>query len=664
MKKNGRVFIKSFRALILLLMPLILLMAGSSYGATVNVYLQAGVTTIPAGAYSAVPLVPDEAITMWGYAQCTDATFVTCGPVTVPGPVLTATEGDTINITLRNNLPAPGPGAFSEPTSVVIPGQVPSAMNPVWINSSGTVVSTGSRLPGDTTSRVRSFNTETPVGETWTYSWIGLKPGTLLYESGTHQAVQVQMGLYGPLTVYAATAGQAYDDPSTAYTLEGILLYSEIDPELHFSVVSGRYGTPQPDPNNPVRGYMTSTVNYLPKYFLINGKPYTPGAPPLLAGIPGQKTLIRFLNAGLLEKTPTVNNNYMTLIAEDANLLPYSKEQYSLLLPAGKTMDVLLTPTTGGTIAIYDRSLNLTNAGVSPGGLLTYLQAASAISGTLGITTASPPAIAWDSTNSKFFVAVRGINNRIYLSTMTSAGVFNNDWTVLPIGTTNASPAIAWEPTNGGLLHIVVKGSNSSNLFAATVDGTMGAFSGFTQIPGATSSAPAIAWNPTNSKLEIVVKGANTNNIFGATVNFDLTGFSGYTQLPGATPSSPAIAWNPTDNKLEIVVRGNASTIFGATVDYDMTGFSGYTQIPGTTPVAPAISWNSTDGKLYIAIHVGASQIFAGTVDAAIGAFSGWTELPIGSPSSPGIAWNPVSNLMAIAIRAADNSIYAWPGLY
>ena len=29
------------------------------------------------------------------------------------------------------------------------------------------------------------------------YSWTNMKPGTYLYQSGTHPQVQVQMGLYG-----------------------------------------------------------------------------------------------------------------------------------------------------------------------------------------------------------------------------------------------------------------------------------------------------------------------------------------------------------------------------------------------------------------------------------------------------------------------------------
>jgi hypothetical protein len=195
------------------------------------------------------------------------------------------------------------------------------------------------------------------------------------------------MGLYGPVT-HSAAAGQAY--PSVAFDNEVTLLFSEIDPELHYSVESGRYGTAPPAPPvKPLRGQMTSPVDYHPQYFLVNGKPYSPSLSPIPAGDPGQDLLIRFLNAGLLEKTPTLEG-HMTIIAEDGNLYPYSKEQYSLLLPAGKTMDAILTPAAAGYIPVYDRSLNLTNAAASDGGDRVYLQIGAA-QFTLTVTESLPP---------------------------------------------------------------------------------------------------------------------------------------------------------------------------------------------------------------------------------------------------------------------------------
>jgi FtsP/CotA-like multicopper oxidase with cupredoxin domain len=411
---------------------LVLLMGATSYAATQNYYLKAGTVEIPHATYAPVSAalpngLPNENILMWGYALCTDSGFLTCGAVTVPGPVLYANQGDTLTITVKNALTPPTaptayPSMIREPTSLVINGQTPSAWTPAWVrvNSDGVpqsvTSSTGSRPAGDVSSRVRSFNKETAVGSIGVYSWGALNPGTYLYESGTHPAVQVQMGLYGALVVYPtaaiatafatavttstvpgtvtrtlAAAPQAYNDPSTAFASEVVLLYSEVDQELHYSIASGPlfYGhAPPAPPAVALRGQRTSTFDYAPNFFLINGTPWTAAKPAIAnAGKAGQKTLIRFLNAGLLEKTPTLLNLYMTLIAEDGNPFIYnsppsgaahyySRQQYSFLLPAGKTTDAILTPAAAGSIPVFDRSLNLTNGPLSPSGMggdLTYL---------------------------------------------------------------------------------------------------------------------------------------------------------------------------------------------------------------------------------------------------------------------------------------------------
>jgi hypothetical protein len=75
----------------------------------------------------------------------------------------------------------------------------------------------------------------------------------------------------------------------------------------------------------------------------------------------------------------------MTILAEDGYPVPWLKQQYSLLLTAGKTTDALITTAPavssgalGANIAIYDRRFNLTNSPLSPGGQLAYLHVGSA----------------------------------------------------------------------------------------------------------------------------------------------------------------------------------------------------------------------------------------------------------------------------------------------
>ncbi len=309
---------------------------------------------------------------MWGYASCTttNTAFDTCGPVTVPGPALTVAPGDTtLTVHLLNSLPVP--------TSLVINGLIKAPTNPmvpVW--DTGV---TGSRP--SLTARVRSFDAEaapnngTQADYTWGSASNPVKPGTYLYQSGTHPQVQVQMGLYGAVTKNAVNADAATDPPTRAqaypgaafqYDNQATLLYSEIDPALHDAITNSTYGTPA----GP-----TSTIDYAPKYFLINGQPYPSGSPVIaLAGNPGT-TLLRLLNAGLTTHVPMIKGAHWTLVAEDGKPYPYPRTQYTALLPAAKTTDVLLTPDIGGAVyAIMDRRLSLSNNGMLDGGMLAFLQ--------------------------------------------------------------------------------------------------------------------------------------------------------------------------------------------------------------------------------------------------------------------------------------------------
>ena len=216
-----------------------------------------------------IKTMPDGTnVVMWGFAQDT-AFGAMNGTITSPGPVLTVPPGDqTLTIYLDNNLP--------EPVSLVVPGQT-ATMTPVkFTDAAGR-------------QRVKSFTHETASGNTVSvaYTWTNLRPGTYLYQSGTHPSVHMQMGLYGALKS-DANAGQAY--PGLAYDTEVVLLFSEIDPAVHAAVATGNYG--------PGKA-MTSTINYAPKYFLINGSPYSAAVPPVSAGEPGNSVLLRFLNAGL-----------------------------------------------------------------------------------------------------------------------------------------------------------------------------------------------------------------------------------------------------------------------------------------------------------------------------------------------------------------------------
>jgi FtsP/CotA-like multicopper oxidase with cupredoxin domain len=269
--------------------------------------------------------MPDGSVPMWGYALDVGAGSVP----TVPGPAIVVPAGETsLTINLRNALTGPG----AEPVSIVIPGQL-STMSPVkFADSQGR-------------QRVRSFTAEAAPSGTQSYTWNNLKPGTYLYHSGTHPQVQVQMGLYGAVTRDAAD-GQAYS--GVPYYSQATLLFSEIDPALHAAVAAGQYG-----PGTA----MSSTIDYAPKYFLINGEVHPAASLSMTVGNVGHPILLRLLNAGLQSRSPVLQGHYMRLVAEDGNPYPHAREQYSAFLPALKTVDAVIAPVEVATYPLYDRRL-------------------------------------------------------------------------------------------------------------------------------------------------------------------------------------------------------------------------------------------------------------------------------------------------------------------
>jgi len=313
-----------------------------------------GLLTLAAGPAAAVTYdlcagpfnqtMPDGTVVpMWGFAPGGATGGVCDAPPTAPGPMLTVPDGDNVlTINLVNTLP--NTNGAPTPVSVVVPGQI-TAMEP-------------QRNPD---GRVRSFTHETLPGTPGVYTWSNFTPGTYIYHSGSHPAVQVQMGLYGGVKRDSGP-GVAY--PGVGYDAEVVMFYSELDPDLHAAVASDDYG--------PGKG-TTSTLYYHPQYFLINGAPYVDGVTPDLAGAPsGQRTLIRFLNAGLKTHVPEILGRYMSIKAEDGKAYPYPREQFSLQLPAMKTKDAVVV--SDSRYPIYDRAMALTNGtGAGPGGMLRFV---------------------------------------------------------------------------------------------------------------------------------------------------------------------------------------------------------------------------------------------------------------------------------------------------
>lgn len=298
------------------------------------------------------PMPDGTVVRMWGYGLAGQ-------PPSVPGPTLRVPAGEALTINVTNSLPQALnlPGTTGTPTSVMVPGQRATGAPVMFTDASGR-------------QRVRSLAPETAAGATASYTWTAPAAGTYLYHSATQPQVQVQMGLYGAIVVEAGV-NLAY--PGVPYDAEVALLYSEIDPALHAAVAAGTYG------NGAVAGAPTSTLNYAPKYFMVNGEPFTPGVTlPIATGAAGSRTLLRLLNAGLDERVPLLQGLDLTLVAEDGKPYAWPKTQYTAPLAPLKTLDAIIVPAADGEYPIYDRRLALANGPVAPGGQLRILRTGGA----------------------------------------------------------------------------------------------------------------------------------------------------------------------------------------------------------------------------------------------------------------------------------------------
>jgi len=325
--------IKTLLGRTVLVAALLVLVAGSASAATYD--LRAGTTSVTYGL---------ESVDAWGYALVSSdiGSGPVAGPnqVTVPGPTIYVPAGQDLTINLLNNL--------GESTSIVIQGQ--KLTGAPQINGAG---------------RVTAFTNEAGATTgTASYFWAAadLKPGTFLYNSGSHPAKQVHMGLYGAVVVDADANGcasglAAY--PGVCYDRDIVIIYSEVDPALRNTAA----------PAQP--------LNFEPKYFLVNGD--ANGRSVLTEATPAElnsRVLLRFVNAGIKGYVPAMLGEDLEWIAEYGNPYPHVRKSYSAYLSAGKTMDAIWVPETFDRHTLFDRRLHLSHNGRAMGGMKAFLDSA------------------------------------------------------------------------------------------------------------------------------------------------------------------------------------------------------------------------------------------------------------------------------------------------
>ena len=283
-----------------------------------------------------------DSVPMWGYAVGTKN-------MQYPGPTLIVNQGDTVRVTLKNQL--------AIPVSIVFPGM---SVKIDTVNSKGGV-------PGLLTTEVPPDNGTSYV----TYTFTAAQPGTYTYYSGTRPELEVEMGMVGAIVVRprgfdpsvpaTPTGGRkAFNNVSTAYDREYLMLLSEIDVDQHKAVGRGELNAVDHADRRPVTWMQNgrtmpdtvadANVSYLPN------QPYNS----LPLSHPGEKVLIRFVGAGLdLHPLHTHGQNHLQ-IARDGRILnstinnelepDLAVSDYTTTVVPGETVDAIYGIWTGGKL--------------------------------------------------------------------------------------------------------------------------------------------------------------------------------------------------------------------------------------------------------------------------------------------------------------------------
>jgi FtsP/CotA-like multicopper oxidase with cupredoxin domain len=238
---------------------------------------------------------------------------------------LVVREGDTVNLTLTNNL------AVS--INFIVPGT--AIASPVCA-----------------------------VGQTLAFSFTAPAAGSYYYSDGQNGLLARAMGLSGPLVVMPASGNALYDG-GPAFDRQYTLFLQEIDKRVNDAVAAG--ATP-------------NLAEYEPNYFFVNGLSYPQtetDADTRVAMALDENIALRFINAGLI-LNPMHFHGYHVRVAT-RNRAPETAviDKDTVLVRVGECVDVILPVNQTGIYQIHSHFLPaITANGVYANGAMIVMDAA------------------------------------------------------------------------------------------------------------------------------------------------------------------------------------------------------------------------------------------------------------------------------------------------
>lgn len=292
-------------------------------------------------------------------ADVTIAPGVTVKAITyngqVPGPTIRVTEGDTLRVTLKNEL--------SKATSIHWHGlHVPNNMDGV---------------PPFTQQGIEP-------GQSFTYEFPASHAGTFMYHSHLNTVEQIDRGLYGPLIIDPATPTPTKFDKEFTMLLSAWNTNntpSGSSPQQSGQGNGTMEGMPgmaggqspgvQPGGNQSTQGAMNMDYNY----FTINGKAFPSNEAWTVKE--GDLVRVRIINISNLAHPMHLHGQDFTVVAKDGEPVKPAQQQTmnTLSVDAGETYDIVIKADNPGKWVFHCHELHHTeNNGVEPGGLMQVIQ--------------------------------------------------------------------------------------------------------------------------------------------------------------------------------------------------------------------------------------------------------------------------------------------------
>jgi len=240
---------------------------------------------------------------------------------TVPGPMIRVSEGDSVRVIVKNELPVP--------TTIHWHGvEVPNAMDGV---------------PGVTQDPIQP-------GETFTYEFTAKPAGTFMYHSHFEGDIQVSAGLYAPFII------EPKEPEANPPAVDRVLMISE------WRMTDGLTYAPMP------MGGME------PNYFTINGKAFP--ATETITVKKGERVRLRFIGIGQFIHPMHLHGFPFKIVATDGHPVPEIAQltKDTISVAPGERYDVEFVATEPGMWMLHCHILHhTTNDNVEPGGLMMVI---------------------------------------------------------------------------------------------------------------------------------------------------------------------------------------------------------------------------------------------------------------------------------------------------